>query len=918
MNNIKWWFAKIIANNKLKRVIIIFLFSCIIFIAINTSFAADGNNSNLNSTGSVNNSVYPATNQVDQSVNKYTIDQTISDGAQRTTLAFSGLAIMTGNLEAQSFFPPGKVADYFGFQYLRDNDPDNMGHNTSFLTRIANNMIYILNETQLNQLETLAINQQDEINLYAYKRYSLMKAFKRLLEGDIPDGSDGLNLDAIKQVSRDLYILDGQISFERALVYANIIKSLDSNQKAYIDNMKGNGWNSWPDITSDQIKIKMQGLPQGTAVSVMTYASDIFSWYVGSVEADVYFCPERHGTYYGSFYIKDAPAIGHEGYSIDEQLTATAGAALCDSNKGYVTNYQASMISSLIDIQRNNLYAGTVNIVQVRTQIATLLRSLMISTTSSDTIKTQVLELSGIYGDLDGENNYNYATLFAQVYQSLTTTQKENLTALRKSIMSGTYADGTPFDYSTCTTPYLYSSIITDKTVLEQYISNTDYLFNNQAPYIISSSPISDAINVSLTTPVTITFSENILAGANFAGIYIKNLTSGSTVTLASKTISGNVLTLTQSLSRIANNSYQVYIPAGVVKDAAGNSLGSSYSFTFKTTGGTTDTTKPTVTSTEPANSATGVSLTTPVTITFSENILAGTYFSSIYIKNLTSGSTVTLASKSISGNTLTITQSLSRIANNSYQVYIPAGAVKDMAGNSLGSSYSFTFKTAGGTTDTTKPTVTSTSPVNGATGVSLTSPVTITFSENILAGTYFSSIYIKNLTTGSTVTLASKTISGNVLTLTQSLSRLANNSYQVYIPAGAVKDAAGNSLGSSYTTNFQTTGGTSTDTTSPTITSTSPVNGATGVSLTSSVTINFSENIQAGTNFSGIYIKNLTTGKIVGLSSKTISGNKLIIKQSLSRLSKNSYLVYIPVGAVKDAAGNSLKTSYSFGFKTV
>jgi methionine-rich copper-binding protein CopC len=195
---------------------------------------------------------------------------------------------------------------------------------------------------------------------------------------------------------------------------------------------------------------------------------------------------------------------------------------------------------------------------------------------------------------------------------------------------------------------------------------------------------------------------------------------------------------------------------------------------------------------------------------------------------------------------------------------------------------------------------------------------VTITFSENILAGTYFSSIYIKNLTTGSTVTLSSKNISGNTLTLTQSLSRIANNSYQVYIPAGAVKDMAGNSLGSSYSFTFQTTGGTSTDTTSPTITSTSPVNLATGVSLTSSVTINFSENIQAGTNFSGIYIKNLTTGKIVGLSSKTISGNKLIIKQSLSRLSKNSYLVYIPVGAVKDAAGNSLKTSYSFQFKTV
>ena len=37
------------------------------------------------------------------------ISQTLSDGAQQTTLAFDGLAMMTGNLDAQSFFPPGKV-----------------------------------------------------------------------------------------------------------------------------------------------------------------------------------------------------------------------------------------------------------------------------------------------------------------------------------------------------------------------------------------------------------------------------------------------------------------------------------------------------------------------------------------------------------------------------------------------------------------------------------------------------------------------------------------------------------------------------------------------------------------------------------------------------------------------------------------
>ena len=134
----------------------------------------------------------------------------------------------------------------------------------------------------------------------------------------------------------------------------------------------------------------------------MTYASDLFSWYAGSVDADVYFCPERHGTYYGGFYIKDAPAVGHEGYSISEQLTATAGAALCDSSEGYVTQSQAALMSSLLGLQRNNLYAGTTNIVQTRTQIATLLRSLLTSTASSDSVKAQVLALSGTYGDLDG------------------------------------------------------------------------------------------------------------------------------------------------------------------------------------------------------------------------------------------------------------------------------------------------------------------------------------------------------------------------------------------------------------------------------------------------------------------------------------------------------------------------------------
>ena len=393
--------------------------------------------------------------------------QTISDGAQSTTMAFSGVALMTGNLAAQSFFPPGKVADYTGFQYLRDNDPSNMGHNTSFLTRIANNVIYILNDSQLAKLSALAAGQQTQVDLYGYKRYPMMLAFRRLIDGDIPSGSTGLNLNAVKKASRELYLIDGQISFDRAVLYASVINSLDTTQKAYLEAMKGKGWSSWPDITDAQINSKTSSLAQGSKVAVMTYASDIYSWYAGSLEADIYFCPERHGTYYGGFYIKDAPAVGHEGYSIDEQMTATAGAALIDTSKGYVTQDQATTMYSLVATQKDNLNS----IVATRTQIATLLRTLLNTSTPAEIVRSQVLVLSETYGDLDGANNYNYATTFTKVFKTLSAEQKTKLAALRKSMMSGKYADGTAFDFSVASTPFLYSTVLTDAQIAP-YISD--------------------------------------------------------------------------------------------------------------------------------------------------------------------------------------------------------------------------------------------------------------------------------------------------------------------------------------------------------------------------------------------------------------------------------------------------------------
>ena len=98
---------------------------------------------------------------------KYSIDQAISDQAQLHTIAFDALAFLTGDFAADTFLPPGKVSDYFGFQYMRDIDAAGRGHNTSFLTRIANNMLAILDSQQKAQLIELAKQQAPDIRQFA-------------------------------------------------------------------------------------------------------------------------------------------------------------------------------------------------------------------------------------------------------------------------------------------------------------------------------------------------------------------------------------------------------------------------------------------------------------------------------------------------------------------------------------------------------------------------------------------------------------------------------------------------------------------------------------------------------------------------------------------------------------------------------
>ncbi|MGA3015133.1 MAG: hypothetical protein ABSD71_13985 [Bacteroidales bacterium] len=387
--------------------------------------------------------------QSQQSTSSYTIQQTLSDGAQQNTIAFDALGFMTGNLGSQTFLPPGKVADYAGFQYLRDNDPTGLGHNTSFVTIVAYNVLHILNSSQIQLFINAANTQISLLNIYAYKRFPLCKAFRRLLENDLPAGKTELDSSAVIEYSANLYKIDGEISYRRAQVYGQVIKSLSTQQISQFNALKAlNGVAHWDSTL--QNPLQSYNLSQDVNIAVMTYASEIYSWYTGSVNADVYFCPERQGTYFGSFYLKDWPAMGNPNFTINSQLTANAGQDFLN----VLTAPQSSRITGLVSLQKGSLYA----LVGARQDISVELRKFL-SRSVADSSK--IYSLSEDYGRDDGRIIYLFATYFSNVYQSLTQQQKDQLKTLADDL-----------GYIDPSGAFLYSSPIAMPD-----IENTDFFF---------------------------------------------------------------------------------------------------------------------------------------------------------------------------------------------------------------------------------------------------------------------------------------------------------------------------------------------------------------------------------------------------------------------------------------------------------
>jgi YVTN family beta-propeller protein len=342
-----------------------------------------------------------------------------------------------------------------------------------------------------------------------------------------------------------------------------------------------------------------------------------------------------------------------------------------------------------------------------------------------------------------------------------------------------------------------------------------------------------------------------------------------------------------------------------------------------------TDTTPPTVVSVVPAAGAVGVVVGSTVTATFSEAMDATTINTgTVELRNSATNALVSgTVSYNASTRVVTFTPAAALAASTGYTATVRGGSTdpraKDMAGNALAANASWAFTTAAA--DTTAPTISARTPAAGASGVAVSSVVTLTFSEAMDASTVNGSTFVLRTAGGALVPAAvSYNASTRVATLTPSAALAPSSSYTASAVGGTtdprLKDLAGNALAASASWSFTTVVA---DTTPPTITAAVPAAGAVDVSAAASIVITFSEAMDAATiNTATVELRNTSTNALVaGSVSYAAATQSATLTPGAALAAATGYTVTVRGGAsapqVKDSAGNALAASASWSFTT-
>jgi len=334
-------------------------------------------------------------------------------------------------------------------------------------------------------------------------------------------------------------------------------------------------------------------------------------------------------------------------------------------------------------------------------------------------------------------------------------------------------------------------------------------------PNVVTTSPVDGSNNAAVTSPILVRFSEPVTwasIGNDTLGNYSIQVYEKATG-LAFKAYqivpqedgTDFALTLNSELKRATT--YLVRVVASVRSVATDNAMAANFEFAFDTTNAV-DKTPPTVSSFLPPAGSISNPLNSIVSVYFSEAIDQTSLSSStVFLTDKNNNTVSTTIAYDATMNALTLTPVSLLSLDGTYTLHVTTG-VRDLSGNYMASDLVTTpgFNTI--ISDIIRPTVVSTTPLNGATSV-VTDTIKIVFSEPMDPTT------ITTSTIGVVGPLPGTTAVAGVVTYNQTTSTafftasggfaLASD-FRVAVTTG-VRDLAGNYMLTQKTFTF-TTGG--------------------------------------------------------------------------------------------------------------
>ncbi len=225
---------------------------------------------------------------------------------------------------------------------------------------------------------------------------------------------------------------------------------------------------------------------------------------------------------------------------------------------------------------------------------------------------------------------------------------------------------------------------------------------------------------------------------------------------------------------------------------------------------------------------------------------------------------------------------------------------------------------------DDVAPTLLSVSPAAGTTGVDVNPAITVRFSEALDQATVTSD-YLRlmdnhNLLVPETVTYNPQTYTATI-TPTSALS--FGSTYTVVVAGGTlgVRDLAGNPLAQTIGSSFTTAGSPVPDTTPPIVIATNPSDGATSYAIDGSITVTFSEPLNAASvNAASVNVLRNGQLRVTTTATYNPATNSITITPAAPLDYGTNYTVYVIGGStgVRDLSDNAMASNVSSSFRTV